>query len=200
MHELFNVERVVELNSNKLILFERYFSPNTWLDADNSYNEYSISIYNIENYKEKNITKIKITPYEYDGISGISYLIKNNYLLIRYGYKLDIYNIKNNMKLIHTEKEKIVIKEEYGMGGKYNRSCKTLKDEMNVIFFSDYCDDLFIVRDLKQKFKVYKFNNKKIQFYKDFPFQAQQILGIIKLKNNNTIIYSYNELYVYKNK
>ena len=48
------------------------------------------------------------------------------------------------------------------MGGKYNSSCKTLKDEMNVIFFSDYFDDLFIVKDLKQKFKVYKFNNNAI--------------------------------------
>ena len=104
------------------------------------------------------------------------------------------------MKLIHTEKEKIVIKEAYGMIGKYNRSCKTLEDEMNVIFFSDYFDDLFIVKDLNKKLKVYKFNNKKIQFYKDFPFQDQQIIGIIKLKNNNTIIYSYNKLYVYKNK
>ena len=39
-----------------------------------------------------------------------------------------------------------------------------------------------------------------MQFYKDFPFQDQQIIGIIKLKNNNTIIYNYKELYVYKNK
>ena len=200
IHELFNVKHIIELNSNKLILLKRYFSPNTWRDADHSYNEYSISIYNIKNYKEKKITKIKINSYEYDGISEISYLIKNNYLLIRYGYKLDIYNIKNNMKLIHTEKEKIVIKEAYGMIGKYNRSCKTLEDEMNVIFFSDYFDDLFIVKDFKRQFKVYKFNNKKMQFYKDFSFQDQQIIGIIKLKNNNTIIYSHNELYVYKNK
>ena len=102
IHKLFNVKHIIELNSNKLIFLKRYFSPNTWLDANNSYNEYSISIYNIENYKEKNITKIKITPYEYDDISRISYLIENNYLLIRYGYKLDIYNIKNNMKFIHT--------------------------------------------------------------------------------------------------
>ena len=54
MHKLFNVKHIIELNSNKLILLKRYFFPNTWLEANYSYNEYSISIYNIENYKEKN--------------------------------------------------------------------------------------------------------------------------------------------------
>ena len=201
-HEIYNVKNIIELNSNELILLQKYHSPNTsLLDVDNSFYEYSISIYNIQNKKEKKITKIKVissTSFMTSKTSEISYLIKNNYLLVRYGYKLDIYNIKDNMKLIKTEKEKIVNEETYSMIGKIKRSYKTLKDEMNVEFISDYFDDLFIVKDFKGNFKFYKFNNKKIQFYKDFPFQNLGIKGIIKLKNNNIIIYSDCTLYVYK--
>ena len=170
-HKIHNIKHIIELSANKLILLKRYFSTEIIADADGSYNEYSISVYNIENHKLKNITKIKIYSCEYDEETGISYLIKNNYLLIRYGYKLDIYNIKNNMKLIHTEKEKIVIEKVYGMI-EYNCPKKTLKDEMNIEFFSDYFDDLFIVKDLEGEFKVYKFNNKKLNFIKIFHFKV----------------------------
>ena len=78
------------------------------------------------------------------------------------------------------------------------RKLKYLDEEMNIEFICNYFDDLIIVKSRNDFFKIYKFENKSLHFYEDFPFQFEHARGIIKLKNNNLIMYSGNVILVIK--
>ena len=71
-----------------------------------------------------------------------------------------------------------------------------IKDEMNINFLCNYSKDLFFAKDMSKKIKLYKFRNTSFQFYQDFPFSKAEIRGMTKLKNNNIIIYSLNEIMI----
>ena len=84
-----DVRKIIEINANKIILLQRYHYYFWGCSRNNlSSHTYSISTYDIEN---KNLTKVaesKVSNKDYYGYVLISYLIKNEYLLIRYGKKL----------------------------------------------------------------------------------------------------------------
>ena len=69
----------------------------------------------------------------------------------------------------------------------------------------DFNNDFFIVKKNDKKddesgLKIFKYDNNKFQLYKNLslPFNFNHIKGIIKLKNNNFIIYSLNEIFLTK--
>ena len=118
-------------------------------------------------------------------------IIKNKFLFIRYGYKIDIFNMEQNMKLVNSDQEENIKTENF-----YGYNIKMLKDEINIEFLCDYIDNLIIAKDFGNIIKIYKFDGKSLKYYKDFPIQMKEIIGIIKLKNNKYIMYSDYELYL----
>ena len=184
-----DVEKVVEIKPNILILFTKTFvSGGCRVDVFSN----SISIYDIEN-KKKTYLKTYDNLRNHEG--DINFLIKNNYLLIRYNNALDIFNIEN-MELITFKNEKDYYIYDYFNG-------KELKTDMRINFLCDYYDDLFFVKDYFWEVKIYKFEDEKISFFSNFPFEIIRIKGMFKLKNKNNFIvmYSQDEIQVlhYKN-
>ena len=180
----YDVEKVYEIKPNILILFQKNFLGRKCLSGmgrDVFMN--SISIYDIKKEKELNL---KIYDFLVDGEGDINFLIKNNYLLTRYGNNVDIFNIDKNMELIKNE-------NDYYNFNPYNK--KKLKIEMKISFLCDYYGDLFFVKNLNGV-KIYKFENEKISFFSDFPFEIKRIKGMIKLKNNLLVMYSEKEIKV----
>ena len=188
-----DVRKIIEINNNQLILFQRYHYF-WWGCSMNNYSShtYSISTYDIETKKLNTLAKNKVTKDDYYGYVFISYIIKNGFLLVRYGNKIDIYDIKNNMLLVnHDQDSMIQIKEEFY--GRY----QILKDEMDIIFLCDYFDNfnnLFITKNLKNKFRIYLFENNSLKYVKDFQYELNEFKEIIKLKSNILLAYSDKEL------
>ena len=191
-----DVRKIIEINANKIILLQRYHYYFWGCSRNNlSSHTYSISIYDIEN---KNITKIagsEVSNKNFYGYVLFSYLIKNGYLLIRYGKKIDIYDINNNMALVNHDQEKMIEKkaEYYGI---YER----LKDEMDIIFLCDYYDNLIITKNIEKKARIHMLKDNSLQYVKEFPYQLKDLKEIIKLKNNSFLMYSDHELILLNNK
>ena len=191
-----DVRKVIELNQNQLILLQRYHYF-WWGCSRNNYSShtYSISLYNIETKELTKIASNKVTKDDYYGYAAFSFLIKDKYLLVRYGNKIDIYDIKNNMVLVNHDQESMILNEE-----NYYGNYKILKDEMNIVFMCDYFDNLFIVKDKENKPKIYKLLDNSFVKVSDFPYGLEKLKGIIKLKNNNLLMYSDNQLAIISQK
>ena len=191
-----DVRKIIEINANKIILLQRYHYYFWGCSRNNlSSHTYSISTYDIEN---KNLTKVaesKVSNKDYYGYVLISYLIKNGYLLIRYGKKIDIYDINNNMALVNHDQEEMVEKKD-----EYYGFYECLKDEMDIIFLCDYLDNLIITKNLEKKARIYMLKDNSLQYVKEFPYQLKDLKEIIKLKNNSFIMYSDKELILLNNK
>ena len=196
-HEMdIDVRKVIELNQNQLILLQRYHYF-WWGCSRNNFSShtYSISLYNIETKQLTKIASNKVTKDDYYGYAAFSFLIKDKYLLVRYGNKIDIYDIKNNMVLVNHDQESMILNEE-----NYYGNYKILKDEMNIVFMCDYFDNLFIVKDKENKPKIYKLLDNSFVKVSDFPYGLEKLKGIIKLKNNNLLMYSDNQLAIISQK
>ena len=77
----------------------------------------------------------------------------------------------------------------------FNWSNSKLKNEMNIDLLCDYFDNLFLAKNnCDRKIKIYKFVDEKVKYYSDFPIEIHDTKGIIKLKNNMYVIYSYYEI------
>ena len=190
-HEIsIEVENIIEIKENVLVLIQRYHEPGRGCIIGNrtpGKYHYSISIYNIETKEEKILNKYSKYKYENFSDSGITYLVKNRYLFIRYIDHFFIYDIKQNMKLINKDKE--------NEGGEI---IKVLKNEMRINFLCNYFDKFILVRDLfDKKIKIYIFNGESLKYYKDFPFDNKNN-GITKLANNDIIMYSSNSFSLLK--
>ena len=129
----------------------------------------------------------------------MNYLIKNEYLFVRYGYKLDIYNIKKTMKLIDESNKKFETKEvEFKeIFGPIKRVVTQLKKEFNIVFLCNF-DDFIFVKDISNIIKIYTFKNNHLKFYQTIQYQNKDINGIINLKNNNLLMYTSKELFIFK--
>jgi len=77
--------------------------------------------------------------------------------------------------------------------GKYfDWSDNKLKKEMDIDLLCDYFDILFLSKNNHDgKIKIYKLEDGKVKYYCDFPIKIINPKGIIKLKNNMLITYSY---------
>ena len=185
-----DVRKIIEINTNQLILLQRYHYY-FWACSRNNFSShtYSINIYDIETKKLTNLAKSEVSKDNYYGYTLISFLIKNGFLLIRYGCRIDIYDIKNNMLLVNNDQENMVINEE-----RFDCHYKILKDEMDIIFLCNYFNNLFIVKNTRDIPKIYMLQDNSIKYVKEFPYQLKELEGVIKLKNNNLIMYSRNKL------
>ena len=190
-----DVRKIIEINENKIILLQRYHYYYWYCSFNNfSSHTYLISIYDI---KTKNITKLaenKVTNKDYFGYILFSYLIKNGYLLIRYGNKIDIYDLNNNAALINNDQETILDNKKI-----FGKNYKILKEEMDIIFLCDYSDNLIITKNNKNKARIYMLKDNSLKYAKDFPYQLEGLKEIIKLTNNSYIMYSEYELIHLKN-
>ena len=99
------------------------------------------------------------------------------------------------MLLLNHDQENMILNEET-----YYGNYKILKDEMNIVFMCDYFDNLFIVKDKENKPKIYKLLDNSFVKVCDFPYGLEKLKGIIKLKNNNLLMYSENQLLIINQK
>ena len=118
-------------------------------------------------------------------------MIKNGMFLVRYGNRIDIYDIKNDMLLMNDDQEKQVKIEE-----KFFKRYKILRDEMDIIFLCDYFDKFIIAKNVEDKVRIYQLKDNTLEYVKDFPFELKDLNEIIKLKNGNFLMYSKNELII----
>ena len=190
-HEMkIDVRKIIEIDSNKLILLQRhhYFY---WGCSRNNFfsHTYSISTYDIEAKKLTEIASNKVSKDDFYGYSLFSFLVKDGKLLVRYGNRIDIYDIKNNMLLMnHNQEDMIKIEKEF------HGSYKVLKDEMDIIFLCDYDDNLIIAKNVRNKIRIYTLKDNTFKYVKDFPFELKDLNEIIKLKNGSLLMYSRNKL------
>ena len=191
------VMNAIEIKINQLILFQANFVSGGF--CSQSYHctlTYSVSLYNVENKKSKNLSEFK------ENVSlrnnEISFFRSNELLFAKFGqFKFDIYDLKQNMKSLNQNNEIIKIDTI----NEFISFCRLvnfvrIKDEMNINFLCNYSKDLFFAKDVNNNIKLYQFRNKSFESYQDFPFSKAEIRGMTKLKNNNIIIYSLNEILI----
>ena len=181
-------EDLIEINPNELILLRKHETISFC---------HVLTVYDVNKEEIKKI--IYLDGRGYIGDFDVNYIIKKEYLFIRYAHNLIIFNTKKDMDIVYFCNEKIEKKMElFDMS--FNINIKTLKDEMNIRFLCNYIDDLIIVQDEKNVIKLFKFKGGLLKFYKEFPFQNKGLqLNMIRLKNNNFILYQFNELSFLKN-
>jgi hypothetical protein len=187
----------IEIKINQLILFQANFVSGGF--CSQSYHctlTYSVSLYDIENKKSKCLSEFEENVALRN--NKISFFRSNELLFVKFGqFKFDIYDLKQNMKSLNQNNEIIeidTINEFIGFCRLVN--FVRIKDEMNINFLCNYSKDLFFAKDVKNNIKLYQFKNKAFESYQDFPLSKADIRGMIKLKNNNIIMYSFNEIMV----
>ena len=188
--KMLTVENIIEFEENKIFLLQReYNSSGSCIDPGSD--TYSISIYDIKNNEIIEINKReRIRRFSFSG-SNINFMIKGEYLFVIYGIKFFIYNIKENMKLVQSYQ----IRQNASFYDYEKENDNDNKKEYNMELLSNYLNEYFIARDINgYAIKIYSFKDEKISFCCDFPFQKEEIKGIIKLKNNNLIMYSLKQL------
>ena len=113
-----------------------------------------------------------------------NYFINDNYLFVRFGNVLQIYNM--NAEIIY---------DQYFEKGEKGLLIKEL--------YCDYKDNLFIScnldENLEKEIVLCYYNNKKIKEIKKLNFVDSETKGVIKLKNNDFIFYTYNKINYIKN-
>ena len=70
---------------------------------------------------------------------------------------------------------------------------------MNILFLSEYSEDFFFSKNINNDIKIQRFKDKSFELHKNFPFTSKEIRGMIKLKNNNLFMYSYDNILFIKN-
>jgi len=137
-------------------------------------------------------------------------------------------SINQNNEIIENYEIKENNNEVRGIFFYGERDKKTkIKDEMNIRFLCEYSEDFFFAQDINDDIKIYKFKDKSFEVHKNFAsiisysenssryfwvtsfwkdnvsklpaHYSKEIEGMIKLKNNNLIIYSYDSAFVIKN-
>ena len=188
--KMLTVENIIEFEENKLFLLQREYNSSGGC-TDPGSDTYSISIYDIENNEIIEINKREtLSRYFFFG-SNINFMIKGKYLFVIYGIRFYIYNIKKNMKLVQSYQ----IRKKISFYDDEKENDNDIKNEYNMNILSNYLNEYFIALDINSSaIKIYSFKDEKISFCCDFPFQKEEIKGIIKLKNNNLIIYSLEQL------
>ena len=172
------VENVIELNNNKLIIFYvNHFFMGTSLD------NYSFKIYEFDLEKKDLIClRTLFTGIRYDNIYWINYLINGNYLFLRYGPTLEVYDISKDFKLIN------------GGGYEFIGDCNGDNEIISIDeFVCNYEGNFFVVKNRKDKFKIVKFENNTFKFYGDYPFVDYK-----KLDDNIFANISEHELTLFK--
>jgi len=135
--------------------------------------------------KKKELTKLSRNYVKecdlYNNLFYFSYFVNNNYLFVRYGLKVEVYN--KEAELIYN-----FIYEQFG------------ENDLPIAEF--YCNNktnIFIGKNSKNKIKMFIYKNNNFQELNTFYFDKKDTRGIIKTKDNNFIIYSWNKITFIKN-
>ena len=184
LHE--TVGKIQEIKTNQLFLFLHSRS-GTYATAD--YSPYYLQILNIDTKENLLLCEGCFSRYDNKSIYyGCNLLVKNKqYLYARYAGSFCIFNIeddniKNNKCIYKIKNIKLL---EYFPSD-------------NVSFCGYDCDDEFIILSSKGIYKYDEIANKIILKQK-FIIGIENIIDIIKLKNNNFIIYKKNEIFFINN-
>ena len=167
------IVKAIEIKKNLLLLFR--------FKCDRPSVSFFCTIYNIYKYDMENQKITEISGHSINDVDHsvftleyFNYYINNDYLFIRYGNCLQVFNL--NAKLIY---------EKYVYGFEKDLPIKE--------FFCNYGDNLFIVgnlnEDYKNKIEIYYYKNKNFKEIKTFDFIDSDTKGAIKIKNNDFIFY-----------
>ena len=194
------VKNAIEIELNKLVLFQRNYKCGGHCSQTYYCNfTYSLSIYDIEKDILTNLNKFE----ENVSLSNnnISFFKNDKYLFVKNGeFKFDIYDINQNMKSINQNNEIIEVNKVRTFFGFFREKIyDVIKDEMNIIFLCNFTKDLFFAKDMNNDIKLYKFKDKSFELYDNFSLTKMEIYDMIKLKNNNLIMYSDNKIFVINN-
>ena len=190
----FEIINALEIKPNQIILFQKKDETFIVPGRGTSYgNIFSVSLYDIEKDKLSSVNEF----YAYDNPfqDKISFFRNNELLFVKYGgSKFDIFDINQNMKSLNENNEIIQTNEVHCCQYHYYHK---VKDEMNIEFICYYSKNLFFARDIKEdKIKLYQFLDKSFEYYQDFPFSKEEVVDIIKLRNDNLIMNLFKEIIV----
>ena len=168
------IRNVIEIKNNLLFLL-----------GHKSLGEYNLKIYKYDIEKNELTLLNNSSVYDIERnkrfLLNFSYVIINNHLIIRYGFNLDIYDITQDGKLIYDIK---------------------IDNSKNIPFEEIMCnfdENKIVVRTYKGIYKILRYNDKSFTGFEIFPFAHKFTKGIIKLRDNNFVIYSKNKIILLKN-
>lgn len=196
----FEVKNIIEIEPNKLLLMQKNFKSGGF--CSQTYyciHTYSLTLYDIEKNEFHKLNEFKENLSLH--FNGFNHFKNDKYLYVKYGeFKFDIFDINQNMKSINSNNEIIEvqhIKEYYNFFRE--RQYDIVKDDQNIIFLCNYSKDLFFAQNLNDgEINIYKFKDKSFEFYQKFPLSNKEIIGMLKLKNNNLIMYSFKTVYLFQ--
>ena len=183
-----DVHFIIEIKPNLLILLQKHYDES--FDDMEGDDKYLISIYNIENKSLKQIFKSRV-----DSIMGeynkINFIMSQKYLFMCYGKTMEIFNLEKNMEIVDIEN---CVYEYERIYGNYQRIMSKEKRIIKVL--ANYSDTLFFGKDDEGKLNLYIFKDNTLNIY--YNFINDGVKGVIKLKNNDFILYSYDcQLYIF---
>jgi len=177
------VGKIIEIKNNILFL---YLTSRTGSYDTADYSPYSLELLDIAKKEEVHIDGGIFGIYDIcETYHGCNLLIKNSkYLYVRYAKNFCIYNLENDKE----EKLNII----------YEINNETQGFPLLCHSFCDYDNDSFIA--IPSGF-IYKYDEitKKIIRKQRLNFEIANLIGIIKLKNNNFVAYYKNEILIINN-
>jgi len=191
-----DVHFIYEIKPNILILLQKHYDE-SWDDMEGD-DKYLVSIYNIENKNLKEVFRSRVGSIMGE-FKRINYIINKKYLFMCNGKTMEIFNVEKNMENIYIENDDVYEYENVFFGHQ-----RIMKEEKRIReVFESFSDTLFFGDDNNGNLNIYKFNNNSLSVF--YHFQINNIMGVIKLKSNDFILYSYHcELYkftpIYLNK
>jgi len=169
------VHHVIEIKSNIIIIFCKEVKHISYTFL---YFVFDVYKYNIEKDELTELYGERFNDrHLMDSILHFSYLINNNLLFIRFGFKLEIYDINEEKSLV------LENKEDY----------RLIKE-----FCCNYDSNTFIAKNRDNKYKIFCYKDNKLYDLGEFPLSNENTKGIIKLQDNNFIIYSVREIILLK--
>ena len=174
------VGKILEIKTNTLFLFLQSRN-GTYATAD--FSPYYLELINLEKEERRSLGGGSFSRYDDETVYySCNLLIKNNkYLFARYADKFSIYDIESD----DIKKVKCI----YEIKGDEMRKYFPLSE----VCFSDYDDDSFIILSSSGIYKYDEIANKIILKQK-INNEFEEMIDIIKLKNNNFIIHNKKEI------
>jgi hypothetical protein len=165
-----NISRVIGNYKDILILYSsQYYTQGC---TSSGYN-YFLSIFDFGKKEEKVLNKYNAHFFRIREKKSCFLYKSDEYLFSFFGDTFDIYDIKDNFKLI----------KHLGVSGEKDIPCKKI--------IGDIYDNLFIGPGHDDIINIYEIINGKIVLLKKFEIQDNKIKSIIRLKNNK-LLFNYN--------
>jgi len=182
-----DVHFIFEIKPNVLLLLQKHYDESFGdMEGDD---KYLISIYKTENKCLEEVFRSRVRSSMGD-YNKINYIINKKYLFMCYEKTMEIFDLEKNLQNIYIQNDDIYKYEI--IFGECHRYIKEEKRIRKIL--SNYSETLFFGRDNEGNLNIYLFNNNTLNVY--YNFQINNIIGVIGLKNNDFILYSYNcELY-----